>query len=318
VVAPAELFPELDGEQYVWLRDQIEADGQRDPILVTVDGEIVDGRHRMRACEELGIKPKTRVVKGTRAELVKASIARNLPTRVMTTKERTAFAVRLVVDEGWTHDSAGKAVGVDQATVTRHVDRQRVDREDNASALSSTKPKKVRDTGQTKAEVKRRRDTVKQLRQDGLSVEQAASAMGIAASTVREDMRTLGLPSRPQSLPVNERPAPNSVPWRTPSIVVEPDAPLPPPVVRQYQRSTALVRIDSFTRACAEMNICNQIAYDFIDAEDAGDKVWMASARERVALLSQYAQRLTEALTHDGAERAAFTNYGRDDISNDL
>lgn len=55
-IHPAALvFPELPEEEYRILRDDIQANGQLVPIVM-LDGQILDGRHRARACVELGIK----------------------------------------------------------------------------------------------------------------------------------------------------------------------------------------------------------------------------------------------------------------------
>ena len=53
----AEKFLALTDEQYVSLRESIALVGQVTPIY-TFDGKILDGRHRYKACLELGIEPK--------------------------------------------------------------------------------------------------------------------------------------------------------------------------------------------------------------------------------------------------------------------
>lgn len=54
-----EIFPLIDGDEFQALKRDIAEHGQREPIIY-VDGEIIDGRNRLRACEELGIEPKIR------------------------------------------------------------------------------------------------------------------------------------------------------------------------------------------------------------------------------------------------------------------
>jgi len=53
----AGIFPEMLPEEFASLKASIEANGQRVPIY-THEGLIVDGRHRYRACIELGIEPR--------------------------------------------------------------------------------------------------------------------------------------------------------------------------------------------------------------------------------------------------------------------
>ncbi len=52
----AEMLPEMDDKDYAILKHDIEAVGQQEPIVL-YEAKILDGRHRYRACRELGIKP---------------------------------------------------------------------------------------------------------------------------------------------------------------------------------------------------------------------------------------------------------------------
>lgn len=51
----AELFPVMDDAAFAALVADIAAHGQREPILIH-DGQVIDGRHRLRACEQIGIE----------------------------------------------------------------------------------------------------------------------------------------------------------------------------------------------------------------------------------------------------------------------
>jgi ParB-like nuclease domain len=56
----ASLVPELSPEEFESLKQSIkEANGLYVPIIVNQDGIIPDGHHRYKACQELGIEPKT-------------------------------------------------------------------------------------------------------------------------------------------------------------------------------------------------------------------------------------------------------------------
>ena len=64
IIHPAALvLPELTTEEFEDLKGSIEKHGQRFPILV-IDGQIVDGRSRYKACQALGIKAKIEYADG--------------------------------------------------------------------------------------------------------------------------------------------------------------------------------------------------------------------------------------------------------------
>ncbi len=56
-------FPMLSTDRYVSLRESIRAHGLRHPIVIC-DGMVLDGRNRMKACDELGIEPKIEAFDG--------------------------------------------------------------------------------------------------------------------------------------------------------------------------------------------------------------------------------------------------------------
>jgi hypothetical protein len=53
----AELFPLMTGADFEALVDDIRANGQHHAV-VTLDGKILDGRNRYRACMQIGIEPR--------------------------------------------------------------------------------------------------------------------------------------------------------------------------------------------------------------------------------------------------------------------
>jgi ParB-like chromosome segregation protein Spo0J len=57
----ASLVSELSPEEYKSLKESIKENGLHFPIVVNQDGIILDGHHRYKACQELGIEPKTLV-----------------------------------------------------------------------------------------------------------------------------------------------------------------------------------------------------------------------------------------------------------------
>lgn len=53
------IFPPMSDEEKVELRESIEKNGQREPVVL-FEGQILDGRNRYEVCRELGIEPKYR------------------------------------------------------------------------------------------------------------------------------------------------------------------------------------------------------------------------------------------------------------------
>ena len=55
------LLPRMSEEEFEELKKSIETEGQHYPIIVNEDLEVLDGHHRFRACQELGLEPDVEV-----------------------------------------------------------------------------------------------------------------------------------------------------------------------------------------------------------------------------------------------------------------
>jgi hypothetical protein len=101
----AELFPALSAEEFEKLKRDIEVHGQLEPIIVAGTGSgtrILDGRHRLKACEELGLEPRllhfSQILQTSselRGKLTEAEFiwARNVLRRHLSEGQRAAIAV---------------------------------------------------------------------------------------------------------------------------------------------------------------------------------------------------------------------------------
>ena len=90
----ADIFPRMSAAEYAALRDDIQKNGQREPIWVWND-QIIDGRHRAQACEEIGIAPALREYDGDESGLVGFVVSLNLHRRHLDESQRSLVAARL-------------------------------------------------------------------------------------------------------------------------------------------------------------------------------------------------------------------------------
>lgn len=87
----SDIFPTLKASDYAALKADIAANGLLKPILTYRD-EVIDGRHRERACEELGLPPRYEPIDApTDIEALKMVVANNMFRRRLGKIER-AFA----------------------------------------------------------------------------------------------------------------------------------------------------------------------------------------------------------------------------------
>lgn len=90
----ANLFRMMDATEYEGLLRDIQANGLREPIW-TLDGTILDGRNRYKACQELNIRPATREYTGPTdiASLVAFVMSLNLQRRHLSSSQRSMLAL---------------------------------------------------------------------------------------------------------------------------------------------------------------------------------------------------------------------------------
>ena len=93
------LFPELNARDFEALVNSIRAHGQIDPVWITNENEIIDGRHRWRAQKKLGSQVQCRRLKNYHPELLTSiidhCIAQNLTRRHLNKDQRAVIAADL-------------------------------------------------------------------------------------------------------------------------------------------------------------------------------------------------------------------------------
>jgi ParB-like chromosome segregation protein Spo0J len=129
--AAAEIFPPMDEGNFQELKEDIAANGQREQI-VTYQGQILDGRHRYRACTELSIEPRIREYEGNDPSGFVVSM--NLHRRHLNPSQRAMIAAQLPdLQRGGDRSKAHKgALTLAQAATQLNVGERLVDK---ASAL---------------------------------------------------------------------------------------------------------------------------------------------------------------------------------------
>jgi phage N-6-adenine-methyltransferase len=90
------IFPSMGEAEYADFRADVEANGLLSPITVW-RGEVVDGRHRARACSELGIEPRCTELPDAwgQERVVRHIVSLNLHRRHLDTSQRGLVAGRL-------------------------------------------------------------------------------------------------------------------------------------------------------------------------------------------------------------------------------
>lgn len=112
----ADKFPMLPESELQELAESILQNGLRQPIVLTEDGLILDGRNRAKACEIAGVTPDAVVYDGD--DLAEYVIDCNVTRRNMSTGARAMSTALVLVEDGnrengrWQHGSAEKYASV--------------------------------------------------------------------------------------------------------------------------------------------------------------------------------------------------------------
>lgn len=126
----ADIFPLLEGAEFVKLCSDIRANGLRLPIIQHPDGSILDGRNRFRACDEMGIRPTLVQWHGKAGTEVSYVLSLNLARRHLNESQRAMVAFKLAtMKKGARTDLAPiGAKSQAQAAALLHVGERSVER----------------------------------------------------------------------------------------------------------------------------------------------------------------------------------------------
>jgi len=90
----ADIFPPMSEEEFSRLKADIRQHGVRDPVWL-FDNQIIDGRHRVRACQELGITCPTREFAGSAEKILPLVLSMNLARRHLGESQRAMVAAHV-------------------------------------------------------------------------------------------------------------------------------------------------------------------------------------------------------------------------------
>ena len=121
-----QVMPALTEEEFSELKSDIAKRGVMIPIEFDEDGNVLDGHHRLRACEELGITDYPKVVREGMRESEKRYHARsvNVNRRQLTRKQINDLVKEQLVETPELSDrQIAKDLGVNNSTVSRTRDK---------------------------------------------------------------------------------------------------------------------------------------------------------------------------------------------------
>lgn len=112
----ADLMPSMSGSDFERLREDIRLHGLNEPIWI-FEGQVIDGRHRHRACAGLGIDCPTREFTGDDPHAF--VVSQNIHRRHLTGKQRMALIAELLKAKPERSDrQVAEAIGVSNSTVS--------------------------------------------------------------------------------------------------------------------------------------------------------------------------------------------------------
>ncbi len=90
-----DLFPLMDVAGLEDLTRDIKENGQREPVRLDENGRVIDGRHRIMACEKLGRSVEAKTYSGNDDDIMRLVISLNLSRRHLNEAQRAAVAAKL-------------------------------------------------------------------------------------------------------------------------------------------------------------------------------------------------------------------------------
>ena len=91
----ADIFPAMSDTEFRELVEDIREHGQREPVWMLEDKRVIDGKHRVKACVELGRSVEARVYHGSETSVEAFVVSLNLKRRHLNDSQRAMVGNRL-------------------------------------------------------------------------------------------------------------------------------------------------------------------------------------------------------------------------------
>ena len=142
-------FPEMSEAAFEELKADIEERGQLVPVVALPDSRIIDGKHRFRACQELGIPLSVAIYTGPQSEKALFEYVRGLNARRrhLDAKQLAKFAAKRK-SEGASQRLIAQEAGVTQSAISKTLQKKKYSKE--YSGDSETKSKGYKGTQKSK------------------------------------------------------------------------------------------------------------------------------------------------------------------------
>src|SRR5690554_2340310 len=179
--SPFDLLPPLSEEDYEALKADIAARGVQVPVEYDEHGNILDGHHRVRACQELGIKDWPRIVRVglSEEEKIEHALAINLMRRHLSREQRQELVARLR-QRGLSIPRIAEMLGVGEATVYRDLSIFPNEKIENPYRIQRTDGKTYPARQRTEAEREELVERAQALRSEGATFPEIAERAGVA------------------------------------------------------------------------------------------------------------------------------------------
>ena len=92
----ADIFPAMSDAEFRELVEDIREHGQREPVWILEDKRVIDGKHRVKACAELGRSVEARVYHGEGDAIVDFVLSLNMVRRHLSINQKLAAAHKAI------------------------------------------------------------------------------------------------------------------------------------------------------------------------------------------------------------------------------